>query len=101
MKRIVEIAPMSAAQFGGFLYGLVGVFATFLALFGEEKSLYAPLGLLLPYLSVKLDFTLRSVQLALGPVLYAASGAISFSFAALTYNIFAGFMGGLKVSVRE
>src|SRR3954471_11186938 len=98
MKTISAIDPGSLARISSVFLGLLGlIFLVQYFLSSASDSMYAPLGLWLPYLALKLDLHLKSGFALLGPFAYAATGAIDGSFVALLYNLGARWFGGVSV----
>jgi hypothetical protein len=101
MIRLKSVVPTSAANIFAAFYGVVGIVYMFLAVIVDpQKPIWAPLGLYLPYVDVKLDLTVghffHGLSALVVPFAFAASGWISGAICATFYNFLARFGLGFK-----
>jgi hypothetical protein len=102
MKKLKSIEPFSAAGLLAALYTAFSIVYLAQVLITGAPTMYAPVGFALPYLNLKLDFTLpRGPLLLLSPLAYAFSGWMSGALFGFIYNLLARWSGGLRVRLEE
>jgi len=94
VRPIKSIAPLPVACIGAAYYSAIALLIGPVYAFTDLKSVYAPLGFLIPLLSAKIDFTFGKPESHLGlilvivvaAVLYGATGWLSGFACAVLYN---------------
>jgi hypothetical protein len=102
MRKVRSIDALSAGQLLAAGYGLFGIVYLFQALIAGTPTMYAPIGLVLPYLYVRFDWTIgRGVGMLFSSLAYAFSGWVSGVGFALIYNAVAYLGAPLRVRVGD
>lgn len=93
--ELKRVGPMSCAKIAGILYGLIGLLA------GGMFSLAALIGFAVePSGETALGGLLFGVGAVIFfPIFYGLIGAVFSAFAALLYNLVAGWVGGIELEL--
>jgi hypothetical protein len=92
-EKIQSLDILSCVKIGGLVTGLFG-FAVFLV-FAAVMSTAAIVTGQMVMLAVAAVFAIAA------PLFYAAYGAIYGAVASVLYNLFAKFLGGVEIEIRE
>jgi len=101
LTRILSINSMSLARITAVYYSLVGAITILVYVFEQQEKVSAPLGLLLPYFSIKINLTFDRAESTTGTALqilffmmvYGISGWISGIVVSVFYNLLSKYLG--------